>query len=70
MSVDKEQCDKNHDDLKEDIGEIKIDIKEIKSLITDLRIDNALLKFKSSMWGALSGALIYAAIYVVEKLKS
>lgn len=65
-----EQCDKNHNDLKEDIGEIKLDIKEIKTLVTDLRIDNALLKFKSSMWGALSGALIYAAIYVIEKLKS
>jgi hypothetical protein len=66
--ITQDQCDKNHSDLKDDIGEIKLDVKEIKTVVIDLRIDNALLKFKASIWGALSGGVIYAAIQLLNKL--
>ena len=47
----------NDQELKDQINEIKADIREIRNLVTTLRINQEGLRIKSSLFGLLGGAL-------------
>ena len=51
------------------LTELKEDVKAIKKELAASNSEIALLKLKSSFWGALSGLGAYAILWVAEYLK-
>ncbi len=56
------------DNLKEQIAEIKADIREIRQLVTNLRIDQKGLQVKSSLWGLMGGAIAIVPVILMRLL--
>jgi hypothetical protein len=56
---------------RDDIKDIKADVKEIKAMLTDALIDMATTKAEVSLhkklWGGLSGIVIAVGIYLIQK---
>ena len=60
----------NEQELKEQIAEIKTDIREIRALVTNLRVDQEGLKVKASMFGLMGGALSAIPVIIAILLKN
>jgi hypothetical protein len=55
--------------VMESLKELKDDAKEAKNQLSDIRTEIAMLKLKSSFWGAVSGLMAYAILWGAEFLR-
>jgi|TARA_Y100000034_G_C6843073_1_gene381603 hypothetical protein len=60
--------DNKSDDFR--LGEIHAHVKQIPKIhadVTQLKSDVAVLKYKSSMWGAIGGSIMFVGIWLYKK---
>ncbi len=44
--------------LREDLQELKADVKELRDIVVLIRLDLATLKVKASLWGGVAGMVV------------